>query len=150
MYRVLRPILMAALWAGPALSSDLVYAPINPSFGGNPLNSSHLLAIAGAQKTATAFDAPKQSTSPTGAPGGSNSQNNVDQFISQLEGRLLSSLAGQVTDAIFGENPQDHGTITFGSTIVVFDRNSSTIDLTITDTTTGEVTLISVPQLVVN
>ena len=62
--------------------------------------------------------------------------------------RLLSSLASQVTDAIFGTNPQNHGTITFGSTIVVFDRNSTSIDLTITDTTTGQVTLISVPQLI--
>jgi curli production assembly/transport component CsgF len=138
--------------AAPASASDLVYTPINPTFGGNPLNSSHLLSIAAAQRTATASDAPVSSTGGTGGTGtgGSSSQSNVDLFISQLEGRLLSALASQVTDAIFGQNPQDHGTITFGSTIVVFDRSSSTIDLTITDTATGEVTIISVPQLVVN
>ncbi|MBN9307620.1 MAG: hypothetical protein BGO82_06705 [Devosia sp. 67-54] len=133
------------------MGSDLVYTPINPTFGGNPLNSSHLLAIASAQRTATASDAPKTDTSSgTGGTGSSTSQSNVDLFISQLEGRLLSSLASQVTDAIFGSNPQNHGTITFGSTIVVFDRSDVThsIDLTITDTTTGQVTLISVPQLV--
>jgi curli production assembly/transport component CsgF len=56
-----------------------------------------------------------------------------------------------VTDAIFGTNPQNHGTITVGSTIVVFDRvdgPNASINLTITDTTTGQVTLISVPQLI--
>ena len=150
MYRLLALFAAGLILAGSALASDLVYTPINPTFGGNPGNSAHLLAVAGAQKTATAIDAPRATNSSSTPPGGSTSQNNVDQFIAQLEGRLLSSLAAQVTDAIFGENPQDHGTITFGSTIVVFDRNSSTIDLTITDTTTGEVTLISVPQLVVN
>lgn len=135
-----------------AMASDLVYTPINPTFGGNPLNSSHLLSIASAQRTATASDAPKTSTDDggTGSSGGSTAQSNVDLFIAQLEGRLLSSLASQVTDAIFGQNPQDHGTITFGDTIVVFDRSNASIDLTITDSSTGEVTLISVPQLVVN
>jgi curli production assembly/transport component CsgF len=142
-------LIAGALAAAPALASDLVYTPINPTFGGNPLNSAHLLAIASAQRTATASDAPKTDTSTgTGGTGSSTSQSNVDLFISQLEGRLLSSLASQVTDAIFGTNPQNHGTITFGSTIVVFDRNSTSIDLTITDTTTGQVTLISVPQLI--
>ena len=148
--RRLAVLLAAAVaLAGSSAASELVYTPINPTFGGNPGNSSHLLAVAGAQRTATALDAPKPNDT-SSEPPGSTSQNNVDQFIAQLEWRLLSSLAAQVTDAIFGENPQDHGTITFGSTIVGFDRNSSTIDLTITDTTTGEVTLISVPQLVVN
>jgi len=144
-------LFVGTLLASPAMGSDLVYTPINPTFGGNPLNSSHLLAIASAQRTATASDAPKTDTSSgTGGTGSSTSQSNVDLFISQLEGRLLSSLASQVTDAIFGSNPQNHGTITFGSTIVVFDRSDVThsIDLTITDTTTGQVTLISVPQLV--
>ncbi len=32
----------------PARASDLIYQPINPSFGGNPFNSSHLLALANA------------------------------------------------------------------------------------------------------
>jgi curli production assembly/transport component CsgF len=145
-------LIAGALAASPALASDLVYTPINPTFGGNPLNSAHLLAIASAQRTATASDAPKTDTSTgTGGTGSSTSQSNVDLFISQLEGRLLSSLASQVTDAIFGTNPQDHGTIKFGSTIVVFDRvdgPNASINLTITDTTTGQVTLISVPQLI--
>lgn len=135
---------------GSAVASDLVYTPINPTFGGNPLNSSHLLSIASAQRTATAADAPISSGSTGTGTGTGTTQSNVNLFISQLEGRLLSALASQVTDAIFGQNPQDHGTITFGTTTVVFDRSTSTIDLTITDTSTGEVTIISVPQLVVN
>lgn len=134
--------------AGPLQASDLVYTPINPSFGGNPGNSNHLFAVANAQKSATAFDS-KSSLSGSGS-GGSGSgagTSSASLFVAQLQGRLLSALASQVTDAIFGENPQDHGTVTFGDTTVVFDNTGTAITLTITDPT--GVTVISVPQLVV-
>ena len=145
---VLPPIAVVMLGLGGAAGADLVYTPINPTFGGNPGNSSHLLAIAGAQKTATAWDANVNSAGAgtgtgTGAPG---STSNVDLFISQLQGRLLSALASQVTDAIFGPDPQSHGTVKFGDTTVVFDNTGENITLTITDPT--GVTVITVPQLV--
>lgn len=141
-------LLLLAGTAGAALAGDLVYTPTNPSFGGNPLNSSHLLSIASAQRKATAFDADDGSGGGDGSgePGSGNSD--VDLFVRQLQGRLLSALAGQVTEAIFGENPQDNGTITFGPTIVTFERTIDSIRLVITDTDTGTVTEIIVPQLV--
>jgi curli production assembly/transport component CsgF len=39
-----------ALPAGPALASQLTYTPVDPSFGGNPLNGSFLLQSAQTQK----------------------------------------------------------------------------------------------------
>jgi curli production assembly/transport component CsgF len=148
--RLSASILALDLLGAPAFAGDLVYTPINPSFGGNPANSSHLLSIASAQKNATASDANSSSLGSGGTSGGgtSTSQSNAQLFVAQLEGRLLSALASQVTDAIFGSNPQDHGTVQFGDTTVVFDRTPDAINLTITDFTTGEITQISVPQLV--
>jgi len=145
---MLLPMAAAMLGLGGAAGADLVYTPINPTFGGNPGNSAHLLAIAGAQKTATASDANAASgSSGTGTgTGAAGSTSNVDLFISQLQGRLLSALASQVTDAIFGPDPQSHGTVTFGTTTVVFDNTGTNITLTITDPT--GVTVITVPQLV--
>lgn len=35
--------------AAPALASQMVYHPVNPTFGGNPLNGSSLLSTAQAQ-----------------------------------------------------------------------------------------------------
>jgi curli production assembly/transport component CsgF len=140
---------LALTAAGTTSAGDLVYTPINPSFGGNPLNSSHLLGIASAQREATASDADDDllggGNPITGGPGG-NSQ--ADLFVSQLQGRLLSALASQVTEAIFGENPQDQGTVRFGDTTVTFDRTLDSIRLTIVNGTDGTVTDIVVPQLV--
>ncbi len=64
----------------------------------------------------------------------------------QLQGRLLSALASQVTEAIFGTNPQESGTVRFGDTTVTFERSIDSIRLIITDPT--GVTEIVVPQLV--
>lgn len=141
--------LASATLVAPTVAQDLVYTPVNPSFGGNPLNSSHLLSLANAQRDATASDSKKN----TGGGGGDDDtggggDSDVDLFIRQLQGRLLSALASQVTEAIFGDNPQDRGTIKFGDTTVEFERTTDSITLRITDGD-GTVTVITVPQLVV-
>lgn len=129
--------------AGGSAAQDMVYTPINPSFGGSPLNSSHLLGLANAQRTATARK-PRPGTDPNNPakPGSTD----ADLFIRQLQSRLLSALASQVTEAIFGENPQESGTVTFGDTTVTFERTIDSIRLIITDPT--GVTEIVVPLLV--
>lgn len=143
--------LVAAIFVGAvieisaAFAGDLVYTPINPSFGGNPLNSSHLLGTANAQRTATARSGTSLGGG-TGGDGGTTGSSDADLFVRQLQGRLLSALASQVTEAIFGANPQDYGEITFGDTKIIFDRTMSSITLTITDPT--GTTQIVVPQLV--
>jgi curli production assembly/transport component CsgF len=59
----------------------------------------------------------------------------------------LSGLASQVTDAIFGPNPQDSGTVQFGEQTITFVRGLESIVLTIFDDRTGESTQIQVPTL---
>ncbi|WP_300392635.1 curli assembly protein CsgF [Henriciella sp.] len=126
----------AGLAAGAqAFAQELVYTPVNPSFGGDSFNSSHLIGIANAQND---YDDPD---------GRSSRDSQADQFIRQLQSRLLSSLAGEVNEAIFGENPQDEGTITFGDQIIEFVRGVGSVHLTITDLSTGTVTEIEIPLL---
>ena len=60
----------------------------------------------------------------------------------------MSALSSQVVDAIFGENPQQSGTIQFGGQTIRFDRGLDTVTLRITDVATGKETVISVPTLV--
>lgn len=135
-----------------AAAGDLVYTPLNPSFGGNPGYTNHLFATANAQRTATARDADDDRLGGGGIGGGDGDLGNsdVDLFIRQLQGRLLSGLSSQVTEAIFGENSADSGTIQFGDTTIEFNRSLTEIRLTITDASDGTVTEIVVPQLVTN
>jgi curli production assembly/transport component CsgF len=118
-----------------ASAEDLVYQPINPSFGGNPFNSSHLLGIANAQNK---FKDPNAATSGSQA----------DIFARQLQSRLLSALSSQITDAVFGENAQEHGVVTFGGQTIEWQRGLESVVLTITNNDTGEVTTIEVPTII--
>lgn len=126
-------LLVIGCWS-PA-SADLLYKPINPSFGGDSFNSNHLMGMAGAENQ-------HKETSKA-----SSTQSTTDRFLSMLESRLYSSLASQVADAIFGEHAQPNGTITFDDQQISFVNTGTEIRLTVTDFTTGEVTNISIPVL---
>ena len=123
---------------------------MNPSFGGNPGNSGHLLSIANAQRRATARDANAGNSGSGGGGGGTTDgrDTRADLFVRQLEGRLLSALSAQVTEAIFGDTPQDQGTVEFGDTTITFNRTPEAITLDIIDAVNGTTTTITVPQLV--
>ena len=120
----------------PASATELVYRPLNPSFGGNPLLSGHYLALASAQKS---------QDERLGSFGSSSSEG--EQFVRQLQSRLLSSLASQVNDAIFGDNPQESGTIVFGEQTISFNRGLEFITIDILNTATNQSTQIQVPVL---
>lgn len=123
---------MVGMSAGVASAQDITYKPINPTFGGNPFNSAHLLGVANAQNN---YRDPK---STTGSSQG-------DLFARQLQSRLLSALSSQLIDAIFGENPQERGTFTLGGQTVTFFRDLESVTITITNEETGEITTIVVP-----
>ncbi|MEM6413232.1 MAG: curli assembly protein CsgF [Pseudomonadota bacterium] len=130
-------IVSAAFLSTGTSAQELVYQPINPSFGGNPFTSSHLLSIANAQND---YEPPSD-------PVEADSSANFDRFVRSLESRLLSSLSTQVANAIFGEDAQDEGRIEFGDQTVEFVRTLEGITLTITEMN-GAQSVITVPTLV--
>lgn len=130
----------ALLWWLPAAdASELVHRFTNPSFGGNPFNSSHLLGVASAIND---YDDPKSRNASAAA-----GLTQGDLFARQLESRLLSGLANQVVDAIFGENPQNQGTVRFGDQVISFVRGLESIRLTIFNESSGQTTEVEVPVL---
>jgi curli production assembly/transport component CsgF len=115
-------------------TADLVYKPVNPSFGGDSFNSSHLQGLAATQNQF------KEGMS-------SSQQSNSERFLSMLQSRLYSSLASQVAEAIFGENAQPSGTITFDDQTITFSNDGTSITLDVLDSITGQVTQIIIPVL---
>lgn len=116
-----------------ASAQQMVYTPINPSFGGNPFNSQHLLGIANAQNNFK-------------DPSAANSGSQSDIFARQLQSRLLSALSNNIVNAIFGPNAQNNGTVDFGGQTISWTRALDEVTVTITDDATGEVTTIVVPN----
>jgi curli production assembly/transport component CsgF len=113
----------------------MTYEPVSPTFGGNPFNSQHVLGVANANND---FRDPRAASS--------NSQ--ADIFARQLQSRLLSALSSQIVDAIFGDNPQESGTISFGGQTINFFRTLEEVTIIIRDDATGEETRIVVPLFI--
>lgn len=110
-------------------ATELVYTPVNPSFGGSPLNGSWLLGSAQAQndhKDPDALD--RSSLRGTSA---------LERFTSQLEGRLLSQL---LADA----NNGNEGALTTDDFSVIIHNDSGILTIEITDLLTNEVSVIQV------
>jgi curli production assembly/transport component CsgF len=116
---------LAAL-AGGAQATELVYTPVNPSFGGNPLNGSYLLNNAIAQDRHKDPDI-----------SGGTSLSALERFTSQLESRLLSQVLANVNDG-------SSGTLSTDQFIVNIVDDSGTLTVQITDRATGEISEISV------
>lgn len=128
-------VALCCMIGSAAVAQDMVYQPVNPTFGGNPFNSNHLLGVANAQNDYR-------------DPRSTSNSSQADIFARQLQSRLLSALSSQIIDAIFGENPQESGTISFGGQTITFFRSLDSVTLTITNDETGEETVIVVPLFV--
>jgi len=129
-------ILAGCALAGGVRASELVYTPINPTFGGNPLNASQL------QYTATA-----QKPNPPVATTASTQQSTTQQFLQMLQSQLYASLANAVSTAITGTNAQAAGTIKLDNMQVSWNTIGGQKQITMTDFTTGQVTTIVLPSV---
>jgi curli production assembly/transport component CsgF len=136
---------LALTWVAAASTteaSELVYQPINPSFGGNPFNSDHLLGLADRQNTHNG-----SGSSSGGSTAAISALSQGQQFANQLQSRMMSALSANITEAMFGENAQAAGEVVFGSQTISWTNDGTNIALTIFDSSTGGTTTIQVPTL---
>lgn len=120
--------------AASGAANELVYYPVNPSFGGSPANGSWLSANAAAQNLEKDPNQPKQ-------------KDQLEQFKEQLQRAVLGRVASSVSGALFDETNRTwiEGTQTFGDfQISVVPFGASQVQVTITDTTTGSSTSFTV------
>jgi len=117
----------------PAIATELVYTPINPSFGGNPLNWSGLLNQATLQnkfKEARPLREPKSS---------------LERFTEQLEYRVFHQIADRIVKTAFGEDTLQPGEYVFGNYKISVTTDASGITTVITEISTGNTTTIQIP-----
>jgi curli production assembly/transport component CsgF len=123
----LRAIVLVALSLQAAGASELVYAPVNPTFGGNPNNGPMLLNVATAQNP---YKAPVASA--------------LDKFSANLQNAIYSRLQSAIISGLFPSNATKPSLLTGSYTAGNFDISSAadandpnTIVITVTDKTTG-------------
>lgn len=130
-------VALSCLSAG-VQSSELTYVPVNPSFGGNPLNGPVLLNQANAQNKFT----DKSSSSSAGT------SSTLSQFNSMLQSAILSRVSSAVTSSIVGTDGKlTPGTVeTTDFTISIVNLSPGLLQITTTDKTTGQTTSFQINQ----
>ncbi|MGQ4877914.1 curli assembly protein CsgF [Billgrantia sp. LNSP4103-1] len=116
--------------AGGVQAGELIYRPVNPSFGGDPLLGNHLLNKAQAQDTHKDPNAPDF--------GGFSE---VDFFLQDLRADLINRA---IDDALDPEKPGGSESVIDNSSLNVrfVNRGGGTFEMVITDKRTNEVTRI--------
>ena len=114
-----------------AQAGNLIYQPINPSFGGDPFVGSYLLGKAQAQDTTT--DPNTRSV---------QSLSSTERLLQNLESRLICQL---ISDVSRGE--VDEGSFDSDEFGVVVSDSSGQLVVRVVDKITGDVTEISVGGL---
>ncbi|WP_415637282.1 curli assembly protein CsgF [Pseudoalteromonas distincta] len=118
-------------------ATEIIYTPINPSFGGNPLNATMLLSKAQAQNKHKA---------PTVEKG------YAEQFQETLERTYLNQMVREITDMAFGEDiengifDQDSIFMSGDYQIEVITSTTDTITVRITNIIDDTVVIIEVPR----
>lgn len=116
-------------------ASELIYQPINPSFGGSPLNGSYLLNKAQAQNKHKASVEPKSY---------------AEKFQESLERAYINKMVRELTNGTVGDEDSIFGQDSFFSSgdyeILVIGTNPDSFTVEITNSVTGEVTIIEMPK----
>lgn len=136
----LLPFVLLAAAAGVAHANPLVYQPVNPTFGGNPLNGPYLLNRAQAQDRTK--DPNATSVNPL------SSQSQLDQFNNALQQAVLSRVSAAVSSSIVGPDGKlIPGTVeTQNFLITISDLGGGRIRILTTDKLSGSSTSFDITQ----
>ena len=128
----------------PAEAGELHYVPVNPTFGGNPLNGAFLLGTANANN----FDHLVNPSAPNPfTQFGTTTPSTTDLLRQALLSNLISQASTQAINSILGTGgvtPQNSGTFNIAGETINFSRAGGQINITLIDPN-GSQTQISVP-----
>lgn len=114
--------------------TELVYVPVNPSFGGSPLNGSFLLSQAESQNKFK-----NQSNAYTSDP--------FTDFEDTLNRRILGILANEIVEGAFGEEGGlQEGHFEIGDFVIDVVPNGNGVNVVISDPSTGRQTTVNIPE----
>ena len=116
--------LVLTLAGSGAYATELVYTPVNPTFGGNPLNAGGLLANANAQND---YKAPVVEK---------NQQTDLEKFNQQVQDAVLAKIRANIGTSVndlLGKGVDK--TVTVGNYVITYKKEGNNVVLITEDTT---------------
>ena len=122
--------------------AEQVFQFKSPSFSGIGY-SSHVQTIENTEYTRKqAIEAAQKQAAIDAA----NAANNtiLAKFLTNFESRVYAQLSTQLINNLFGENPQNSGTVTIEGNTITYTKTADMINMTVKDQN-GNVTQVSIP-----
>lgn len=130
--------LFLSLSSKDLLSQQLIYTPINPSFGGNPYSAQWLLSLAQVQDKTTAPSSSSNSLS-------SYYKDPLQSFKDNLNSSILSQISRTIVSKMFGESEMKDGHYEFSNYVVDVKTSNEGLNINILDSSTGNQTSMIIP-----
>lgn len=121
------------LLKGTTSATELIWYPINPSFGGNPYNAQWLMQQAEVQKPEVERVSWYEE------------RDALQDFKESLNRQILSRLSSRLIRTVFGEEELEPGHYEIGDYIIDISSTETGIRVNITDPSTGAETTIEIP-----
>ena len=135
-------ILSIVTLAASSANAQLAFSFRSPAFNGVGY-SSHVQTIENTERVRhDAIDAQRLQAAKDAAAAASNT--NLSKFLNNFESRVYAQLSSQLVNSLFGENPQNSGTVVVQGNTIKYSKTSDEINLTVT-AQDGSVTQIIIP-----
>jgi len=135
-------LIILMMGANTSFANELVYQFKSPAFNGNGY-SSHVLTIENlTHQRKKDIESKRESDLREAEREAKNT--NVNKFLANLESRIYAELSKQISDKLFGENPQSSGTIDLLGNMVSYEMTDDMVTLTVVQTD-GSTTVVEIP-----
>jgi hypothetical protein len=123
-------------------SAELVHQFRSPSFNGIGY-SSHVQTIENTERIRKDAEAAKIFQLAKDAAAEAKNTN-LQKFLNNFESRVYAQLSSQLVNSLFGENPQNAGTVQLEGNRITYNKSNDAINLTVVGQD-GSVTEINIP-----
>lgn len=135
-------LLILLIATSNCFAGDLVYQFKSPAFSGNGY-SSHVLTIENlTHQRQKDIESKRESDIKEAEREAKNT--NVNKFLANLESRIYAELSKQVSDKLFGENPQSSGSIDLLGNLIEYEMTDDLVTLHVTQSD-GSTTVVEIP-----
>jgi len=138
----MKKIILSLVLVATTSHAEQTFQFKSPSFSGIGY-SSHVQTIENTEtsRKKAIEDAKLQAAKDAAAAAGNT---NLQKFLNNFESRVYAQLSTQLINNLFGENPQNSGTVQIEGNTIVYTKTSDQISLTVTDQS-GNITQVQIP-----
>jgi curli production assembly/transport component CsgF len=137
-----KKVVLFLILASNAQAAELDFSFKSPSFSGIGY-SSHVQTLENTETSRKkAIDDKKLADAKEAAALVKNT--NLQKFLNNFESRVYAQLSTQLVNNLFGENPQNSGTVQIEGNTIQYVKTTDMVSLTVTDSN-GNITQVEIP-----